>query len=206
LCRRLPVGKAVTESERAAEAALVARAVGGSEEACRRLVERYQRPLYALILRMVREPAVAEELAQDAFVKAFGALGRFDPRWKLSSWLFKIAHNTAIDHLRRREPPSVSLSPPEADGPDYAAALADPDAPDPQRTAERRDLAREIERSMGRLRPEYREVLVLRFEEGLAYEEIAEVLALPLGTVKTHIHRARKELAALLAAAGWGTA
>lgn len=187
------------------EMTLVAQALAGSEEACRRLVERYERPVFGLILRMVRDPAVAEELAQDTFIKAFGALERFNPRKKLSSWLFKIAHNTAIDHLRKREPLTVSLSPPQEDeGPDYGATLADAGSRDPEQRAQEADLARGIEEALGGLRPEYREVLVLRFQEGLAYDEIAQVLDLPLGTVKTHIHRARKELAGRLTEAGWG--
>ncbi|MGH9362698.1 MAG: RNA polymerase sigma factor, partial [Thermoanaerobaculia bacterium] len=91
------------------DAQLVASAVAGSERAYYDLVRRYERPVYALLLRMVREPAPAEDLAQEVFVKAYRALARYDPARKFSSWLFKIAHNTALDHLRRQELETVPL-------------------------------------------------------------------------------------------------
>src|SRR4030095_9143817 len=81
--------------------------------------------------------------------------------------------------------------------------LADPSAVSPAQRHERREMAQALEAAMGRLRPEYREIVVLRFQEGLAYEDIAETTGLPLGTVKTHIHRARKELAEFLARLGY---
>jgi RNA polymerase sigma-70 factor (ECF subfamily) len=182
---------------------LVRLALAGREDAYREIVERYQRPVYGLLLRMVRDPAQAEDLAQEAFVKAFSALPRYDPSHRLASWLFKIAHNAAIDHLRRRPPPTLSLTAGSSEEPDLARLLPDPKEAGPERAAVRSDLARDLERALLRLRPEYREVMVLRFGEGLAYEEIAAVTRLPLGTVKTHIHRARKEMAVLLRQGGW---
>lgn len=194
----------MTALEHLDDPGLVQRARAGGQEAYGEIVRRFERPLYGLILRMVRDPSTAEDLAQDAFLKAFSALDSYDPRRKLSSWLFKIAHNTTIDHLRRKQPVTVSLTPPEGEGePDYSAGLADAGAEDAERSVERADLAAALEAAMGDLRPEYREVLVLRFQEGLAYNEIAEVTGLALGTVKTHLHRARKELAALMAGSDW---
>jgi|CXWL01.1.fsa_nt_gi RNA polymerase sigma-70 factor (ECF subfamily) len=179
------------------DADLAVAARRGSADAFRRLVEAYQRPVFTLLARMVRDRELAEDLAQEAFVKAYRALGSYDPGLKFSSWLFKIAHNTAIDHLRKKPLATVPLqaSPDDDDGGDLLAVLADPDAETPEGFALRADLGRALERALATLRTEYREVMVLRFQEGLAYEEIAEVLALPLGTVKTFIHRARKELA-----------
>lgn len=181
------------------DAELVARALEGSQEAYREIVLRYQRPVFSLIVRMVRDAELAEDLAQEAFIKAFRALSRFDPSRKFSSWLFKIAHNATIDHLRRQRLDMDSLDDRlEPDGQALGDRLEDVGAPPPDQLAHRRDLAEAMEQAIATLRPEYREVVLLRFVEGLAYQEIAEILDLPLGTVKTNIHRARKELAALL--------
>ncbi len=182
---------------------LVARALEGSEAAYREIVRRYERSLFTLILRMVRDRSSAEDLAQDSFVKAFRNLRSFDPTRKFSSWLFKIAHNTAIDHLRRRDPVPLSLDAAGPDETDLLASVPDRRAEPPDRALGRADLAHCLERAVATLRPEYREAIVLRFTQDLSYDEIAEVMGLPLGTVKTHLHRARKELAAVLQAMGW---
>lgn len=185
---------------------LVVEALSGSQSAYRELVRRFERPVFNLVARMVRDQTLAEDLAQDSFVKAFSRLESYrSEQGKFSNWLFKIAHNTAIDHLRKSHPETYSLDKGDnPDDPDFHALLADHEADTPLEVAERADLGRALEEAVSRLRPEYREVIVLRHQEGLAYEEIAEVTNLPLGTVKTYIHRARKELAAYLVATGWG--
>ena len=188
------------------DAELARAAAAGSEDAFREIVARFERPVFGLVLRMVRDRPTAEDLVQEAFVKAYRGLGGYDPARKLSSWLFKIAHNTAIDHLRRREPETVPLEAPpggEDDAPGLDRVLADTSSRGPEVAAARGELAAALEAAVAGLRPAYRDVVVLRFAEGLAYEEIADVAGLPLGTVKTYIHRARKELAAALAARGW---
>lgn len=182
---------------------LVASALRGSEEAFHDLVVRFERPVYALILRMVHDAETAEDLAQDVFVKAYRHLRSYDPRRKFASWLFKVAHNTTIDHLRRAQLDTVPLAAEPEEGGGLLAVLADPAAESPAAAAERREMARALERAISRLRPEYREAVVLRYVEGLAYQEICDVLALPVGTVKTNLHRARKELADAMRAAGW---
>jgi RNA polymerase sigma-70 factor (ECF subfamily) len=186
------------------DAELAGAAAAGSEDAFREIVSRFERSMFGLVLRMVRDRPTAEDLVQEAFVKAYRGLGGYDPRRKLSSWLFKIAHNTAIDHLRRSELDTVPIDAGDPEATDYHAILSDPDAASPFDRALRSDLGEALEAAVERLRPEYREVIVLRHQEGMAYEEIADVAGLPLGTVKTYIHRARKELAALLSEAGWG--
>ena len=182
---------------------LVRGALQGSEDAYRALVQRYERPVLSLIRRMVRHSSLAEDLAQEVFLKAFRALASFDQSRKFSSWLFKIAHNTAIDQLRRREIATVPLEVPDPNEPDLVAILPDPGAETPAGRAERRDLARAIQGAVESLKPLYREVVVLRYQEGLAYEEIAEITELPLGTVKTHLFRARKAMVSHLEARGW---
>jgi RNA polymerase sigma-70 factor, ECF subfamily len=188
------------------DAELAASAHRGSQDDFRELVRRFERPVYSLVLRMVQDPATAEDLAQEVFVKAFRALGSYDPRWKFSSWLFKIAHNTTIDHLRRGVPETVPLEAGEDDEGrgGLAAVLADESAEDPRAAAERRNLARSLESAIRRLRPDYREAVLMFYVHGASYQEICEATGQPLGTVKTNLHRARKELAQTMAGLGWG--
>ncbi len=185
------------------DAELIAQVLAGSQDAARRLLEQHQQAVYNLVCRMVRDPGVAEELAQDSFAKAFAALRSFDPRYRLISWLLRIAQNTAIDYLRRMRPETVSLDD-NRDGRSMEPALVDSRQPSPFTSAERADLAEAIEAALDRLRPEYRRLVVLRYQEDQSYEDIAGMLGLPLGTVKSHLHRARRELAVLLADSGWG--
>jgi RNA polymerase sigma-70 factor, ECF subfamily len=193
----------VTGGDARTDEELAAAAAGGSEEAFRALVERFERPVHALLLRIVRRADVAEELAQDAFVKAWRALGRFDPTRKFSSWLFKIAHNTALDALRRRGEETLSLDAPVGGSETPPELPADPRAEDALERLTSREAARALERAIAELRPAYREILLLRFAEELSYDEIAEITGAPLGTVKVHLFRARRELARRMAEAGW---
>jgi RNA polymerase sigma-70 factor (ECF subfamily) len=175
----------------------------GREAAYRELVRRYERPVFALLYRMVRDRELAEDLAQETFVKALNAIESYRPEFKFSSWIFKIANNAAIDHLRRRELDTLSLDgSPHAETPEAMQATAlqiGARQESPLDAVEARELGGAIEAAIGRLRPEYRSCILLRHVEGRAYEEIAEILDLPLGTVKTYIHRARNELRLALA-------
>ncbi len=182
---------------------LVASALAGSADAYRELVRRFQRPILSLIQRMIKDPLEAEDLAQEVFVKAFHNLASFEPGRKLSSWLFKIAHNATIDRMRRQRLETVPLEASSADGEETWEVLPAPEEQSPDRRAQRSEVAAAIATALGRLKPQYREVLLLRFQQGLAYREIAEILGLRMGTVKIHLHRARKLLAAELAAAGF---
>jgi len=182
---------------------VVALARAGAESAYRELVRRYERPVFSLIYRMVRDHALAEDLAQDAFVKVLNALDSYRAEYKFSSWIFKIANNVAIDQLRRRELDTLSLNgSPDARTQEQieATALQATDRGEtPLAELEARELGAAIEEAIAKLRPEYRSCIVLRHVEGRSYEEIAEALDLPLGTVKTYIHRARHELREYLA-------
>lgn len=175
----------------------------GIEAAYRELVRRYERPVFSLIFRMVRNRELAEDLSQETFIKVLNALDSYRPEYKFSSWVFKIANNAAIDHLRRRELDTLSLEgSPHAETPQMveATALQIGERGETQlEEVENKELGGEIERAIAKLRPEYRTCILLRHVEGRAYEEIAEILNLPLGTVKTYIHRARNELRISLA-------
>jgi RNA polymerase sigma-70 factor (ECF subfamily) len=149
---------------------------------------------------MTRDRALAEDLAQETFVKAFRSLAAFDTTRRLSSWLFRIAHNTAIDALRRARPPVTSTDAgPAASGrpPNDPSAPAEPDP------VEREALGRALETALAQLRPEHSAAIMLRYEEGLSFDEIGVVLGIPEVTARSHVHRARKELAQLLTASGW---
>jgi RNA polymerase sigma-70 factor (ECF subfamily) len=182
----------------ASDQQIVAWAQDGAEAAFRELVRRYQRPVFSLIYRMVRDREAAEDLAQETFIKVLNAIDSYRPEHKFSSWIFKIANNAAIDHLRRREPDVLSLNgAPDAVSVERqeATALQVRDRGEsPLDELEARELGSHIERAIAHLRPEYRACILLRHVEGRAYEEIATILGLPLGTVKTYIHRARAEL------------
>jgi RNA polymerase sigma-70 factor, ECF subfamily len=177
---------------------LVTLALKGRETAYRELLSRYERPVFSLVFRMVRDRSLAEDLAQETFIRAFHALKSFNPSYRFSSWLFKIANNLTIDHLRKRTLETVSL-----DGAPGAVSQEEVDrtriavadgGEDPLSYVENRELGGQIEEAIGRLRPEYRTAVLLRHVEGYSYEEIAGIMEVPLGTVKTFLHRARHEL------------
>jgi RNA polymerase sigma-70 factor (ECF subfamily) len=181
---------------------VVALAKQGDELAYRELIRRYERPVFSLIYRMVRNRELAEDLSQETFIKVLNAVQSYRPEFKFSSWVFKIANNAAIDHLRRRELDTLSLEgSPHAETPEMVEATA---LQVSERTesaleeVENRELGGQIEIAIEKLRPEYRSCILLRHVEGRTYEEIADILGLPLGTVKTYIHRARNELRIML--------
>jgi RNA polymerase sigma-70 factor (ECF subfamily) len=152
----------------------------------------------SLITRLTNDRALAEDLAQETFVKVFRNLAAFDTKRRFSSWLFRIAHNTAVDALRRTRSQTVALDPGlESEPPPDPAA---PAAPDP---VERQALARALTTALSQLRPEYRAAIVLRYEQGLSFEDIGHVLGIPEVTARSHVHRARKELSRLLTVGGW---
>lgn len=180
------------------DADVVVLAQQGREPAFRELVRRYERPVFSLVFRMVRDSATAEDLAQDAFIKVLNHLDKYRPEFKFSSWLFKIANNVAIDHLRKRQLDTISI-----DGSPHASTATEIEASSfeladhsesPLDELAARELGSIIEQAIAQLRPEYRNCIMLRHVEGRSYEEIAATLDLPLGTVKTYIHRARHQL------------
>jgi RNA polymerase sigma-70 factor (ECF subfamily) len=177
---------------------LASLAARGREPAFRELLVRYERPVFSLIYRMVRDRTLAEDLAQEAFIRAFNAIGSYKTSYKFSNWILKIANNHTIDHLRKRKLDTVSIDgSPHAGTQDEISqsriSVASGDE-SPQEYVENRELGGQIEVAISGLREEYRTVIVLRHVEGYAYDEIAEIMDLPLGTVKTYLHRARAEL------------
>jgi RNA polymerase sigma-70 factor (ECF subfamily) len=180
------------------DADVVVLAQRGREDAFREIVRRYERPVFSMIFRMVRDSATAEDLSQDSFIKVLNHIDKYRPEFKLSSWLFKIANNVAIDHLRRRQLDTVSIdgSPHVSSAQDIEATSFDVESGGESalEVMESKELGSAIEKAIASLRPEYRSCILLRHVEGRSYEEIAATLDLPLGTVKTYIHRARHQL------------
>jgi RNA polymerase sigma-70 factor (ECF subfamily) len=181
--------------ETVAEARVVAQALAGSQTAFEQILRRYQRPVLSLLVRLTGDSGLAEDLAQETFVKAFRNLAAFDPRRRLSSWLFRIAHNTGIDALRKTKLPTVPI--------DEGELRDEPAAPPTGDPVVRRALGRALDGALHQLRPDQRTAVVLRYEAGLSFDEIGQVLGIPEPTARSHVHRARKELARLLTEAGW---
>lgn len=189
----------------ATDVELVRGALAGSEWAFREIVLRYQAPVYRLMVRMMRDPSRSEELAQDTFVKAFRSLHTYDAQRKFAAWLLAIARNVAIDELRRGKLHTLPLEKPDSDGMQIRETL-EAAGPTPALVTERLELARALETAVACLRPEYREIVTLRHEHELDYGEIAQITGMPVGTIKSSLHRARKELAEHMERLGWSPA
>ena len=198
IATRLRAAQEMVDYEELSDKDVIEEAREGRESAFRELIRRYERPVFSVIYRMVHDRELAEDLAQDTFIKVLNALDKYDPSYKFSSWIFKIAHNTTVDHLRKKRPDTLSLEgSPHARTQEQAEATSftpvDP-SEDPEHYTESQEIGGEIERAIATLRPEYREAILLWHVEGYPYDEIAEIMDLPLGTVKTYIHRGRNEL------------
>ena len=169
---------------------LVATAVSGIEGSFEELVRRYQRPISAYVYRMVGNYESALDLTQEIFIKVYSSLERYRSEFKFSTWIYKIAHNAAVDHLRRTATREQSLVVgPEGDQfdlPIESTRLS------PEQESEQRERRVEIETVVRALPSNYRELIILRHSQDLSYEEIVDVTGLPLGTVKNRLFRARE--------------
>jgi RNA polymerase sigma-70 factor (ECF subfamily) len=171
---------------------LVARVLGGEEALFETLVRRYQVRVVSHVTRMVGSREDALDLAQEIFLKVFQALDRYNPAYKFSTWLFRIAGNAAIDHLRKRRPRTVPLeAPADPDGAGPFQAEQRSTWLDPYGELRNSERGQAIHRAIQELPPDFRELIALRHFAGLSYEEIAEVKKMPLGTVKNKLFRAR---------------
>ena len=175
--------------------ALARAARGGDLSAFEGLVRRYQRRVYGLAYRHLQDPDEAQDLAQEVFFKAYRSLERFDPTFRFSTWLYRIASNRSIDHLRRQAPVLLSLndSRESEKGPEGVIQLKSA-AHGPEDLLASRELGEQISQAIDALPSSYRELILLRHLQGMAYEEIARMKRLPLGTVKNRLFRAREIL------------
>ena len=178
---------------------LVDETLAGDRDAFGALVLRHQRGLLNYIFRLVGSRDVATDLSQEVFLKVFVSLDSFDPRYRFTTWLYRIASNRAIDHLRRSHPRTLSLSqPPSSDEAPAAPPIAATD-PSPDDVLRGRELAIRISEAIAELPIGYRQLILLRHRQDCRYDEIARITGLPLGTVKNRIFRAREILRARLA-------
>jgi RNA polymerase sigma-70 factor (ECF subfamily) len=184
----------MAEREQLDDRALVARILEGDRDRFTELVKRHEKRVVNYVYRITHRYEEAHDLAQEIFVKVFVALDRYDPKYQFSTWLFRIAQNTAIDALRKKNIAEVPLAKP---------ATGDEEAKDrefadtgvsPYRALKNKQLARAIDRAVLGLPPDYRELIQLRHFAELSYEEIASMKKLPLGTVKNKLFRARNML------------
>lgn len=177
---------------------LVQRTLRGERKAFEMILRRYQQPLLNYIGRMVGERELALDFTQDVFIKAYASLRTYNPQFKFSTWLFKIASNLVVDYWRKKKIPAFSLSGPLGDE-DDGLTLDLPDIePQPVRKLELEELRRKIEAALEKLPAPLREIFVWRHVNGLTYEEMAEVKNIPLGTVKNRVFQAKEMLRRLL--------
>jgi RNA polymerase sigma-70 factor (ECF subfamily) len=189
-----PLGPPVT-----GEAAWTWAACRGDKQAFGRLVDLHKRAVYALCVRLLRDREDARDAAQEAFARAFAALGTFDSAQPFAPWILRIARNHCLDVIRRRLPEAQRVALDGGCGEGSPREVADPDAPRGDETLLRRELAGSLERAVAALPSNYREVVHLFHVDHLSYKEIAAAMDVPIGTVMTWLHRARARLRTALA-------
>lgn len=191
-----PTGNPHSMNEREIDQALVERAQAGDKQSFDRLVGKYQRKLGRLLSRFVRDHAEVEDVAQEAFIKAYRALPSFRGESAFYTWLYRIGINTAKNYLvakGRRAPTSTDFDADQAEAFDDADQLRDNNTP--ERLLQSKQLGQTVNAAMEALPEELRNAIVLREIEGLSYEEIAEEMNCPIGTVRSRIFRAREAVA-----------
>lgn len=179
---------------------LIKQAVEGDEKAYEKLMNRYKKSVYFMLLKMTQNKDDAEDLTMESFAKAFKSLHKFNPQYAFSTWLFRIASNNCIDFIRKNKMRTFSINTPvETDN----GTIDNFDLPDnlelPDDYANRMDKAKFLQSVIDQLPKTYSTLVKLRYYEELSYEEIAEIIGVPIGTVKAQLHRARELLYKALA-------
>jgi len=171
--------------------ALVAAILAGERDRFSELVARYEKRMVNYVYRITHRYEEAHDLAQEIFIKVFLALDRYDPKYQFSTWIFRIAQNSAIDALRKRSITEVSLT----KSADEDSRGEQRDFPDkgisPYRMLKNKQLSAAIDEAVGELPEDYKDLIQLRHFAELSYDEIAEIKRMPLGTVKNKLFRAR---------------
>lgn len=180
---------------------LIVGAVAGRTDGFEELVRRYQRPITSYVFRMLGDYDSALDVTQEVFIKVYNSLHRYSSEYKFSTWLYRIAHNAAIDHMRRNSITPQSIEAENADG-SYQIQL-ESRRPSPEKDREMSEWRTEIDAVVKCLPPAYRDLIVLRHGRDLSYDEIAEVTGLPLGTVKNRLFRAREMMRELFVERGF---
>lgn len=183
-------------AEKIADSELILRTIAGAEEDFEVLVERYQRPIISYVYRFLNDYDASLDVSQEVFIKVYNSLERYSSEYKFSTWLYRIAHNAAIDHIRRNSRKEQSIEAENSEGA-YQLQL-ESRRPSPEQDRQRSEWRKEIEAVVKCLPTAYRELIILRHEKDLSYVEIAEVADLPLGTVKNRLFRAREMMREML--------
>jgi RNA polymerase sigma factor (sigma-70 family) len=184
----------ISSLSRSEDIKLIDEALSGSQSAFDKLMKKYYQLIYNLVFRMISKKEDVEDLTQEAFIKAFNSLHNFDKQFAFSTWLFKIATNNAIDYLRKKKLATFSIDREiESEDSDFKFEIADSENK-PDKYIIDKERKNIIEEAIESLPKKYREVIVLRHQKEMEYEEIAKKLKLPLGTVKAHIFRGREML------------
>ena len=173
-------------------------AAGGDKAAFARLVEKHKQSVFGLCYRLLGAGEESRDAAQEAFVRAYTGIRDFDPRQPFAAWVLRIARNHCIDLLRRRRP-TLALEPRTEDEPGTIPELSDHFAIGGEQAVQEIEAQRDLERAVASLPPRYREVIALFHVQHKSYADIALAMGVPMGTVMTWLHRARKELKAQLA-------
>ncbi|MFO7671003.1 MAG: sigma-70 family RNA polymerase sigma factor [Bacteroidales bacterium] len=178
---------------------LVEKARKGDQLAYGELLGRYRDAIYFMLLKMVNSPIDAEDLTIEAFGKAFKNIDQYTPNYAFSTWLFKIATNNCIDFIRKKRASHVSLDQ-TMDGEDslIPSAMIQSDSPDPELTLINKQKIKHMRNVVSKLKPRYRQLVELRYFQEYSYDEIAEELDIPIGTVKAQLFRARELLLNIL--------
>jgi RNA polymerase sigma factor (sigma-70 family) len=182
------------QESRSEDSEIIQRALKGDESAYERLMKKYHDAIFNFIFKMVHEREQVEDLTQEAFIKAFSSLSKFNDEYAFSTWLYKIATNNSIDYIRKKKLQAYSIDKPiDAKDSEYAFELPDEgyEADQELISGQRAALLRE---AIAQLPEKYKKVIELRHVQEKSYEEIAAMLKLPIGTVKAHIFRARELL------------
>ena len=182
------------EVQQPTDETLVATILDGQPELYRELVTRYKGRLVNYLYRMFRNEEDAHDLAQDVFLKVFGALDRFDPKYRFSTWLFRVAQNAAIDTIRKRRLKLVSIHRPETAESNGGEWELPGNEPTPYQQARNVERGAAIREAIERLPIEYQELIAMRHYGELSYDEIARLKRMPLGTVKNKLFRGRQML------------
>ena len=191
----IDIDRSLTDGE------LITRAINGRVDGFEELVRRYQRPITGYVFRMLGDYDSSLDVTQEVFIKVYNSLKKYSPEYKFSTWLYRIAHNAAIDHMRRNSIATQSLEAENSDG-TYQLQI-ESRRPSPEQDHERTEWRAEIEAVVKLLPPAYRDLILLRHSRDLSYDEIAEVTGLPLGTVKNRLFRAREMMRELFVERGF---
>jgi RNA polymerase sigma-70 factor, ECF subfamily len=180
---------------------LIALAASGRGDSFEELIRRYQRPITSYVFRLIGDRESALDVTQEVFIKVYNSLAKYNAEYKFSTWLYRIAHNAAIDHLRRNSVVTQSLESENSDG-QYEFQIESRSS-SPEQDRQRSEWRTELTSVVRCLPPAYRELIFLRHGRDLSYDEIAEVTGLPLGTVKNRLFRAREMMRGLLIERGF---